>query len=146
MDAAEKVMARARRAATRLRHDFIGTEHLLLALLEAPENEATAALKRLGVDLARLQHAVEENAPIGKTVSDASQLPFTPRTKRALEEAMGIAMELQDDHVGCEHLLLGLLAEGEGVAARALASLGVDLEGLRAAVAAARKAGDERGS
>ena len=119
-DGARNTMAAARKAATRLGHDFIGTEHILLGLLDSGENKATAALTRLGVDLAPLRRAVEERAPPGDRAVASGQLPFTPMAKRALELAMIIARALGDDHVGGEHLVLGLLAEGKGIAAEAL--------------------------
>jgi ATP-dependent Clp protease ATP-binding subunit ClpC len=140
-------MAQSGKAAIRLRHYFIGTEHILLGLLDG-ENEATAALTRLGVDLAAVRRAVEERAPPapppGQAVLRGGAIPFTPRSKRALEEAMRIAQRLEDDHVGCEHLVLGLLAEGEGIAARALERV-VSFEPLEEAALAVRGSGDWRG-
>jgi ATP-dependent Clp protease ATP-binding subunit ClpA len=128
--------AEARKAAIRFRHDFIGAEHILLGLL-AGENEATAALRRLGVDLAALRRAVEDDAGRGNAPEYQGFVPFTPRAKRAIEEATAIARGLANKHLGCEHLVLGLLAEGEGIAARALERF-VSFEKLRASAVAVR--------
>lgn len=117
----------AQEAARSRRHDFIGTEHLLLGLLDEPKGLAAKLLDPADGVRAALE---ERMAPAGKRLP-RGHIPFTPRGKRAIDLAIAEASGLGHDWVGTEHLLLGVLAEGEGVAAQALGALGFDVESAR---------------
>jgi hypothetical protein len=130
---ARKVLTFAQNEAQRFNHNYIGTEHLLLGLLRVGEGVAARALENLGVDLEKVRMAVEfiigrGGAPV------LGEVEPTPRAKRVLELAVDEARRLEHNYVGTEHLLLGLVREGEGIAAGVLASLGVHLEKVRAEV------------
>jgi ATP-dependent Clp protease ATP-binding subunit ClpC len=113
-----------------LNHAFIGTEHILLALIAEGEGVAAQALEQLDVSLERVRERVEEEVGVSDTETVGSP-PFTPRAKKVLELALREALQLGHNYIGTEHLLLGLLREGEGVAAQVLVSLGVDLNSVR---------------
>lgn len=113
-----------------LNHGFIGTEHILLALIAEGEGVAAQALEQLDVSLERVREKVEEVIGVSATAPVGSP-PFTPRAKKVLELALREALQLGHNYIGTEHLLLGLLREGEGVAAQVLVSLGVDLNSVR---------------
>jgi hypothetical protein len=113
-----------------LNHAFIGTEHILLALIAEGEGVAAQALEQLDVSLERVRQRVEEVVGVSDTEPVGSP-PFTPRAKKVLELALREALQLGHNYIGTEHLLLGLLREGEGVAAQVLVSLGVDLNSVR---------------
>jgi ATP-dependent Clp protease ATP-binding subunit ClpA len=121
-------MMRAREEALRLRHDSIGTEHMLLALIQESSSLAARVLTGMNVDLETIRPEVARLAKAGPSEVAAGQLPFTPRAKKVLELAMAEASALGHDYIGSEHLLLGLIAEREGIAAQVLASFGVKLE------------------
>jgi ATP-dependent Clp protease ATP-binding subunit ClpA len=127
-------MQLANQQAHRFRHEYIGTEHLLLGLVQEGSGVAANVLKRLDVDLRKIRREVElivQHGPGGDDVSPAGRLPQTPRTKKVIEYAIEEARELNHNYVGTEHLLLGLLREQEGVAAQVLMNLGLELEDVR---------------
>jgi ATP-dependent Clp protease ATP-binding subunit ClpC len=126
-----KVMYLSREEAARLQHDYIGTEHLLLGVIREGEGIAATVLNNLGLDLDAIRQAVENVvSPSGNTLT-IGEIPFTPRAKRVLELAVDEARQLGHNYVGTEHLLLGLIREGEGVAARVLVELGLDRKKVR---------------
>jgi len=126
-----KVIYLAREEAARLQHDYIGTEHLLLGVIREGEGIAATVLNNLGLDLDRIRQEVENMvSPSGGTMT-IGEIPFTPRAKRVLELAVEEARALGHNYVGTEHLLLGLIREGEGVAAKVLLELGVDRKRVR---------------
>ena len=130
---ARKVLTLAQDEAQRFNHNYIGTEHLLLGLLREGEGVAARALENLGVELTRVRTAVEfiigrGGAPV------VGEVGLTPRAKRVIELAIDEARRLEHNYVGTEHLLLGLVREGAGIAAGVLASLGVDLDKVRGEV------------
>lgn len=126
-----KVIYLARDEANRLQHEYIGTEHLLLGILRLGEGIAAEVLSRLEVDPEQIQQAIENMVkPSGGTLT-VGEIPLTPRAKRVLELAVEEARLLNHNYVGTEHLLLGLIREGEGVAARVLMELGIDRKRVR---------------
>jgi ATP-dependent Clp protease ATP-binding subunit ClpC len=126
-----KVIFLAREEASRLQHDSIGTEHLLLGLLREGEGIAATVLNNLGLDLDVIRHAVESMvAQTGGTLT-IGEIPFTSNAKRVLELAVDEARQLNHNYIGTEHLLLGLIREGEGVAAKVLTDMGVDRKKVR---------------
>jgi ATP-dependent Clp protease ATP-binding subunit ClpC len=128
---ARKVIALAREEAGRLGHDYIGTEHLLLGLIREGGGVAAAVLENLSVDLERVRLEVEKLVVIGGGTLTLGEVPFTPRAKKVLELSVEEAQSLSHNYIGTEHLLLGLIREGEGVAAKVLESLGAKLERAR---------------
>ncbi len=126
-----KVIYLARDEANRLQHDYIGTEHLLLGIVREGEGIAARVLQKLDLDLDQIQKAIENLVkPTGGTLT-LGEIPLTPRAKRVLELSVEEARLLGHSYVGTEHLLLGLIREGEGVAARVLLELGVDRKKVR---------------
>src|SRR5262245_39934193 len=121
-----KVMYLAREEAARLQHDYIGTEHLLLGDIREGEGIAATVLNNLGLDLDAIRQAVESMVSSTGGTLTIGEIPFTPRAKRVLELSVDEARQLGHNYVGTEHHLLGLIREGEGVAARVLLELGVD--------------------
>ena len=128
---AQRVIMLAREESSRLRHDYIGTEHLLLGLLREGSGVAIAIIQSLGFSVERVKKEVEKLAPSGGGTLILGEPPFTPKAKKGLELAIEEAQAMGHSYVGTEHLLLGLIREGEGIAARALANLGVSLEKAR---------------
>ncbi|MHB1223171.1 MAG: ATP-dependent Clp protease ATP-binding subunit [Gemmatimonadaceae bacterium] len=127
-----KVLAMAREEAARLRHEYVGTEHILLGLIREGEGVAAAVLQNLSVDLDDVQQRIEETVKQGKaTQTTGPDLPYTSRAKKVLELAMSEARELGHSYVGTEHLLLGLLREEKGIAAQVLTDASVNLEAAR---------------
>ena len=124
-DRARRAVHLAQEEARLLRHDYIGTEHLLLGLLYEGEGVAAKALESLGISLQEVRGQVEGIIGHGQSLV-AGQVPFTPRAKKALELSLREALALGHHYIGTEHLLLGLLREGEGVAAQVLTRLGAD--------------------
>ena len=122
---AREMFAFAEDEAARLNHNFIGTEHVLLGLLKLERGVAANVLRRQGVDLKKVRASIEEYVPRGPDVSSLKPIPFTPRVKAALVTAHKEARALNHAYVGTEHVLLGLLAESDGVAARVLEGFGV---------------------
>src|SRR5512146_301918 len=131
-DRVRKVLAMAREEAIRLRHDYVGTEHILLGLIREGEGMAATVLMNLNVDLEQIHERIEESVRKGKATIALGELPYTSRAKKVREYAMAEARELNHSYVGTEHLLLGLLREEKGIAAQVLNSLGVSLEEARA--------------
>jgi hypothetical protein len=132
-DAARNVLTNAQREATRLAHNYIGTEHLLLGIVAETDSPASALLRGRGVDLEKTRTAV--GFIIGRGTEHVSgEVGLTPRAKRVIELGIAEAREMGDHFIGSEHLLLGLLREGEGIAAGVLESFGVDPERLRSDV------------
>jgi len=128
---ARKVMGLARQEAQRLESEFIGTEHILLGLIQEGSGVASKVLKNMNVDLKRIRQEIERLLTTGSAAAQIGQLPFSPRAKRVLELAKEIADEMGHDMVGTEHLLLGLLKENEGIAAQVLTNLGVKPDEVR---------------
>jgi NTP pyrophosphatase (non-canonical NTP hydrolase) len=124
-------MGLAREAAQRFNHQYIGTEHLLLGLLEEGNGVAAQVFRNLQVTEDRLRQEIERVAPVGPTMVSLGQLPFTPRTKRVLELTSEEAIKLHHNYIGTEHLLLGMIREVDGVAARVLVAVGLTEEMLR---------------
>jgi len=128
---ARRVILLAREEAKRLNHDYLGTEHLLLGLIREGSGIAITALENLGIDLEQVKREVEKTVDRGGGTIFLGQIPFTPRAKKVLELAVTEARNLGHSYIGTEHLLLGLVRQGEGIAAQILVGLGVDLERLR---------------
>ncbi len=124
---ARKVVVLAQEEARHFNHNYIGTEHLLLGLLREDEGVAAQALSSLNVALDEVREQVESIVGYGEEGTGA-QAPFTPRSKKVLELALREALQLGHNYIGTEHILLGLIREGEGVAAAVLTNLSVDLE------------------
>jgi len=131
-DRARRVMQLARAEAVRLNHDYIGTEHVLLGLIQEGSGVAASVLRNLGVDLQRIRQEIERTVRRGASPAPRTgQLPFTPRAKKVLEFAIEEANSLGHNYIGTEHLLLGLLRETSGRAAKVLEALGVRLRDVR---------------
>ncbi|MCO5167183.1 MAG: ATP-dependent Clp protease ATP-binding subunit [Planctomycetes bacterium] len=130
-DRARKVMGLARQEAQRFNHQYIGTEHILLGLIQEGSGVAANVLRNLDVDPERIRGEVEKIVQDGPTMATLGQLPFTPRAKKVLELASEEATNLRHNYIGTEHLLLGLIRENEGVAAQVLMNLGLKLEEVR---------------
>ena len=129
-DRARRVLVLAQEEARLLNHSFIGTEHILLGLIHEGEGVAAKALDAMGITLESVREKVEET--IGMTGNPSSgSPPFTPRAKKVLELSLREALQLGHSYIGTEHMLLGLVREGEGVAAQVLVSLGADLARVR---------------
>lgn len=128
---ARKVIVLAKEEARRFNHDYIGTEHLLLGLIREGEGVAAAVLQKMGLDLETIRIEVEKLVQPGPQTQVLGDIPFTPRAKKALELSAEEARALGHNYIGTEHLLLGLVKEGEGVAYRVLLNLGLDLAKLR---------------
>ncbi len=126
-----KVMFLAREESGRLQHDYIGTEHLLLGLVREGEGIAVAVLINLGLDLDQIRKAIEDTIPAPGGTALIGEVPFTPSAKKVLELAVEEARSLGHSYVGTEHLLLGLIKEAEGIAARVLVRLGADTDKVR---------------
>jgi len=133
---ARKVLVLSKEEARRFSHDYIGTEHILLGLIREGEGVACAVLQNLGIDLERLRIEIEKLLPTGSATSVLGDIPFTPRSKKALELSAEEARSLGHNYIGTEHILLGLLREEEGIASQVLFSLGVDLRKIRKEISA----------
>jgi ATP-dependent Clp protease ATP-binding subunit ClpC len=128
---ARKVVILAKEEARRFNHDYIGTEHILLGLIREGEGVAAAVLQKMGLSLENIRLEVEKLVQPGPATQIMGDIPFTPRAKKALELAAEEARALGHNYIGTEHLLLGLIREGEGVASQVLLNLGLDLERVR---------------
>ncbi len=128
---AQQVLALARKEADRFNHNYVGTEHLLLGLIKLGQGVAVNVLQKMGLDLETVRMEVEKQVGSGPETKMVGNIPYTPRVKKVLALAGKEAKALQHSYVGTEHILLGLLREGEGVAARVLKSLEVDIERTR---------------
>jgi hypothetical protein len=129
-DRARRVVVLAQEEARLLNHDYIGTEHILLGLIQEGDGVAARALESLGISLDAVRARVEDIIGRGDEQSP-SHIPFTPRAKKVLELSLREALQLGHNYIGTEHILLGLIREGEGVAAQVLVELGGDLERVR---------------
>ena len=129
-DRARRVVVLAQEEARLLNHNYIGTEHILLGLIHEGEGVAAKALESLGISLEAVRSQVEEIIGQGGT-SPSGHIPFTPRAKKVLELSLREALQLGHNYIGTEHILLGLIREGEGVAAQVLVKLGADLSRVR---------------
>ena len=128
---AQQVLALARKEADRFNHNFVGTEHLLLGLIKLGQGVAVNVLQKLGLDLETVRMEVEKQVGTGTDQKMMGNIPYTPRVKKVLALATKEAKALTHTYVGTEHILLGLLREGDGVAARVLKNLDVDIEQTR---------------
>ncbi|MEN9710048.1 MAG: hypothetical protein RL441_40 [Actinomycetota bacterium] len=129
-DRARRVVVLAQEEARMLNHNYIGTEHILLGLIHEGEGVAAKALEAMGISLDAVRAQVEETIGQGQT-APSGHIPFTPRAKKVLELSLREALQLGHNYIGTEHILLGLIREGEGVAAKVLEKLGADLNRVR---------------
>ena len=129
-DRARRVVVLAREEARMLNHNYIGTEHILLGLIHEGEGVASKALESLGISLEGVRAQVEEIIGQGQQ-APSGHIPFTPRAKKVLELSLREALQLGHNYIGTEHILLGLIREGEGVAAQVLVKLSADLNRVR---------------
>jgi ATP-dependent Clp protease ATP-binding subunit ClpA len=130
-DRARKVMQLANKEAIRFNHEYIGTEHILLGLIGEGAGVAANVFKNLDIDLRKVRIEIEKIVMAGPDLVTLGKLPQTPRAKKVIEYAIEEARNLNHDYVGTEHVLLGLLREGEGVAGEILMNLGLMLEDVR---------------
>ncbi len=131
---ARKVILLAKEEAKRFNHDYIGTEHILLGLIREGEGVAAAVLQKLGLSPEKIRLEVEKLVQSGPSTMVSGDIPFTPKAKKVIELAMEEARSLGHNYIGTEHLLLGLIREGEGVASQVLMNLGLDLNRVRSEV------------
>jgi hypothetical protein len=129
-DRARRVIVLAQEEARMLNHNYIGTEHILLGLVREGEGVAAEALESLGISLDAVRQQVEEIIGQGQH-APSGHIPFTPRAKKVLELSLREALQLGHNYIGTEHILLGLIREGDGVAAQVLVKLGADLNRVR---------------
>lgn len=128
---AQQVLALARKEADRFNHNYVGTEHLLLGLIKLGQGVAVNVLQKMNLDLETVRLEVEKQVGNGPETKMVGNIPYTPRVKKVLALAGKEAKALNHSYVGTEHILLGLLREGDGVAARVLKNLEVDIERTR---------------
>lgn len=128
---AQQVLALARKEADRFNHNYVGTEHILLGLIKLGQGVAVSVLQNMGLDLETVRIEVEKQVGSGPENTISGNIPYTPRVKKVLSLSNKEAEQLDHSYVGTEHILLGLLREGEGVAARVLTSLNVDINQTR---------------
>ncbi len=129
-DRARRVVVLAQEEARMLTHNYIGTEHILLGLIHEGDGVAAKALESLDISLEAVRAQVEEIIGQGQQ-APSGHIPFTPRAKKVLELSLREALQLGHNYIGTEHILLGLIREGEGVAAQVLQKLGADLNRVR---------------
>jgi ATP-dependent Clp protease ATP-binding subunit ClpC len=129
-DRARRVVKLAEEEARRLNHDYIGTEHILLGLIREGDGVAAKALTSLGISLDAVRQQIEEIIGQGQQ-APSEAIPFTPRAKKVLELSLRESLQLGHSYIGTEHILLGLIREGDGVAAQVLVKLGADLNRVR---------------
>jgi ATP-dependent Clp protease ATP-binding subunit ClpA len=129
-DRARRAVVLAQEEARLLNHNYVGTEHLLLGLIHEGEGVAAKALESLGISLQAVRREVEEIIGQGQS-APTGHIPFTPRAKKVLELSLREAKQLGHNYIGTEHILLGLIREGEGVAAQVLVKLGASLDRVR---------------
>src|SRR5580692_7315781 len=128
---AQQVLALARKEADRFNHNYLGTEHLLLGLIKLGQGVAVNVLQGMGIDLETVRMEVEKQTGTGPDQKMIGNIPYTPRVKKVLDLARREAKNLNHTYIGTEHLLLGLLREGDGIAAQVLRALDVDIEEAR---------------
>src|SRR3989338_4300870 len=131
---ARKVILLAKEEAKRFNNDYRGTEHILLGLIREGEGVAAAVLENLGLSSEKIRMEVEKLVQTGPSTVISGDIPFTPKAKKVMELAMDEAVSLGHNYIGTEHLLLGLLREGEGIASQVLINLGLDLNKVRGEV------------
>ena len=124
-DRARRVVVLAQDEAKMRNHNYIGTEHILLGLIHEGEGVAAKALEQMGISLEAVREQVEEIIGHGQT-QPTGHIPFTPRAKKVLELSLREALQMNHSYIGTEHILLGLIREGEGVAAQVLIKLGAE--------------------
>ena len=129
-DRARRVVVLAQEEAKMLNHNYIGTEHILLGLIHEGEGVAAKALESLNISLDAVREQVQDIIGQGQQ-QPTGHIPFTPRAKKVLELSLREALQLGHNYIGTEHILLGLIREGEGVAAQVLVKLGADLNRVR---------------
>ena len=132
-DRARRVVVLAQEEARMLNHSYIGTEHILLGLIHEGEGVAAKALESMDISLGAVREKVQEDIGQGQQ-NPPGHIPFTPRAKKVLELSLREALQLGHNYIGTEHILLGLIREGEGVAAQVLVQLGADLNRVRQTV------------
>ena len=130
-DCARNLMGRANREAQKLHHDYVGTEHILLALVKENESVGAHVLKNLDVDFKRLKLEVEKLSPPGPEDADPEKLPPDDREKRVIQYAVEEARSLKHSYIGSEHILLGLIKETNGVAAKVFDIMGIHYKDLK---------------
>jgi ATP-dependent Clp protease ATP-binding subunit ClpC len=130
-DKGRKIIILAREEAERHQNDYLGTEHLVLALLRETDGAALNILKKMGLSAEQIRFEIERNLPSGGSTMTFGEIPFTPRVKKVIEQAMEEARLLGHSHIGSEHLLLGLLREDEGIGGKILRNLGGNLQTAR---------------
>ena len=118
--------------AQQLGHNYVGTEHLLLGIIKEEECIASKALRNLGIEMEQVQQIIVQSIGVGN--KPTGLLGYTPRTKKVFELSIGEARNLNHNYVGTEHLLLGIIRAGDGIATKILTELGVDLQNVRAEV------------
>ena len=128
---AQQVLALARQESDRFNHNYLGTEHLLLGLIKLGQGVAVNVLQGMGIDLETVRMEVEKQTGTGPDQKMIGNIPYTPRVKKVLDLARREAKNLNHTYIGTEHLLLGLLREGDGIAAQVLRNLDVNLEQAR---------------
>ncbi|HCL81035.1 MAG TPA: ATP-dependent Clp protease ATP-binding subunit ClpC, partial [Nitrospiraceae bacterium] len=126
-----KIIIYAKEEAERRNNDYLGTEHLLLAILREEDSVPITIIKKMGLSIDEIRFEVERNLPIGSNVLTFGDIPFTPRAKKVLELSIEEARLLGHNYIGSEHLLLGLIREDEGIAGKILRNLGANLLGAR---------------
>ena len=129
-DRARRVVVLAQEEARKFNHNYIGTEHILVGLIREDGGVAAKGLESLGIGLDAVRQQIEEIVGIGEQ-APSGHVPFTPRAKKVLELSLREALQLGYDYIGTEHILLGLIREGDGVAAQVLVRLGADLNQVR---------------
>jgi ATP-dependent Clp protease ATP-binding subunit ClpC len=132
-DRARRVVVLAQEEARLLEHNYIGTEHILLGLIHEGEGVAANALESLGIPLEGVRKQIEARVGRGHEAA-TGHVPFTPRAKKVLELSLREALQLGHNYIGTEHLLLGVIREGEGVGAQVLQAMGADLDRIRSQV------------
>ena len=130
-DRARRVVVLAQEEARMLNHDYIGTEHILLGLIHEGHGVAAGALEALGITDEAVRQQIDETVGRGKKPARSGHIPFTPRAKKSLELSLREALQLGHNYIGTEHILLGLIREGEGPAAQVLTAMGADLDTVR---------------
>ncbi len=139
-DRARKVMQFANQEAQRLNQDFIAPEHILLGIVKEGTGVASTVLKNIGIDLRKIKMEVEKIVQAGPHILTMGKLPMTDRAKNVIEHAIQEARTLENNYVGSEHVLLGLLRDPESIAGMVLANLGVNIEAIREGVKSLRVA------
>lgn len=133
-DRARKIMALANQEAQRFKHEYIGTEHILIGLVKEGRGVAATVLKSMNADVNKLRLEVEKHTKPGPEMVAMGKLPYTPAVKNLIEYSMEEARSLNHNYVGTEHLLLGLLREQDNTGAQVLINLGFNLEAIRGEV------------